>query len=178
MLSLEQHRQMKDRFFKQDRASPLLPAQREVFDGLSYYPDNPDLRLEVTLEPFAQQETVSLQTSTGDVQDYTRWGRFTFEVEGQSAALTVYVAHHGGGYFLPFMDATSGEETYEGGRYLEIEPLQGRRARVDFNLAYNPYCAYNPYWSCPIPPPENRLSVPIRAGEKNPAGDWAEAGKE
>jgi hypothetical protein len=79
----------------------------------------------------------------------------------------------GGGYFLPFMDATSGDETYGAGRYLEIEPLPGGKLLVDFNMAYNPYCAYNEYWSCPIPPKENRLSVPIEAGEKQPIGSWA-----
>jgi hypothetical protein len=178
MTPLEQFRRQKDQFFRLDPHSPLTPEQQDRFEGLTYYPENPALRLELPLEPFAEQDTVTMQTSTGDAQDYLRWGRITFEVEGETAALTVYLSPvAGGGYFLPFMDATSGGETYDSGRYLEIEPAGGGRVSVDFNLAYNPYCAYSPYWSCPIPPKENRLSVPIRAGEMKPAGDWVDKGQ-
>jgi uncharacterized protein (DUF1684 family) len=173
MSALEQFRRSKDLFFKQDAHSPLTPEQRETFDGLSYYPENPALRFELDVEPFDRHEEVTMQTSTGDVAEYLRWGRIEFEVEGQPAALTVY-AGRAGGFFLPFMDATNGVETYSGGRYLEIEPLPSGKFLVDFNMAYNPYCAYNAYWSCPIPPEENRLKVAIRAGEKLPEGEWAE----
>jgi uncharacterized protein (DUF1684 family) len=107
---------------------------------------------------------MEMQTSTGGVQEYTRYGRFKFQVDGQDAELTIY--HNGHGYFLPFVDSLAGKETYPAGRYLEPEALPGNRFFVDFNLAYNPYCAYNEMWSCPITPPENRLQVPIRAGEK------------
>jgi uncharacterized protein (DUF1684 family) len=85
-------------------------------------------------------------------------------VEGQEAQLTIYQNENG--YFLPFVDALAGKETYPAGRYLEPEELYGNHFLVDFNLAYNPYCAYNEMWSCPITPAENRLKVPIRAGEK------------
>ena len=95
---------------------------------------------------------------------YVRHSRFEFQVEGQEAELTIYQNENG--YFLPFVDALAGKETYPAGRYLEPEELHGNRFLVDFNLAYNPYCAYNEMWSCPITPPENRLKVPIRAGEK------------
>src|SRR5574341_779916 len=166
MSVLETFRQGKDRFFKADRHSPLLPVQKETFEGLNYYPENSDLRFEVEVEPFQAQDTVTMQTSTGGVQDYIRWGRFRFEAAGQPAELTVFMSEGSGGYFLPFMDATNGDETYDSGRYLEIEPLPGGKFLVDFNLAYNPYCAYNEHWTCPIPPKENRLGVPIRAGEK------------
>lgn len=166
MSVLETFRQGKDRFFKADRHSPLLPEQKETFEGLNYYPENSDLRFEVEVEPFQTQDTVTMQTSTGGVQDYIRWGRFKFEAAGQPAELTVFMSEGSGGYFLPFMDATNGDETYDSGRYLEIEPLPGGKFLVDFNLAYNPYCAYNEHWTCPIPPKENRLGVPIRAGEK------------
>lgn len=173
MSSMENFRKQKDRFFKHDPHSPLLPEQKDGFEGLSYYPDNPDLRFEVEPEEFEEQEQVSMQTSTGDVADFIRWGRIHFEVEGEPAALTLYVSVGSGGFFLPFMDATNGEETYGAGRYLEIEPLASGRFLVDFNMAYNPYCAYNERWSCPIPPKENRLKVAIRAGEKKPEGPWA-----
>ncbi len=168
MSDLTHYRQRKDAFFKHDSQSPLEPAQRETFTGLNYFNENPDLALVVELETFSQQDEVMMQTSTGTVQPYLRWGKFTFEVEGEPAELTVYAAPGAGGFFLPFADATSGEETYGSGRYLEIEPVGNNgKFLVDFNMAYNPYCAYNASWTCPIPPAENRLSVPIRAGEKS-----------
>lgn len=84
--------------------------------------------------------------------------------------LTLFASDHG--FFLPFVDSLRGEETYGAGRYLEPEEGPDGRFHIDFNLAYNPYCAYNENWSCPLTPFENRLNVPIRAGEKLPAGDW------
>lgn len=166
MTLLDRFRERKDQFFKKDPQSPLLPEQRDDFKGLAYFPEDHDLRFEIPIEEFPEQEMITMQTSTGDVQNYIRFGKINFEVEGQPAELTVYMAQYGGGFFLPFMDATNGEETYDGGRYLEIEPMTGDKYMVDFNLAYNPYCAYSEYWSCPIPPKENRLSVAIKAGEK------------
>jgi uncharacterized protein (DUF1684 family) len=88
-----------------------------------------------------------MQTSTGDVRTCQRYGRFTFSVDGQEASLTIYSGDNG--YFLPFVDALAGTETYGAGRYLEPEPLGGGVFLVDFNLAYNPYCAYGDQWSCP-----------------------------
>jgi uncharacterized protein (DUF1684 family) len=175
MTELEELRREKDNFFKTHPQSPLTPEQKKTFTGLSYFPESPALRLEVKVEEFARKEVVVMQTSTGDVREYQKFGKFKFAVEEQEAELTIYAAPYGG-YFLPFVDSLAGTETYGAGRYLEPEPLGGGKIRVDFNLAYNPYCAYNePYWinplaenrwSCPIPPAENRLKVPIRAGEK------------
>jgi uncharacterized protein (DUF1684 family) len=173
MSKLQQFRQAKDQFFGRDPHSPLTPEQKDGFTGLSYFPNNPDLRLEIDLETFDEQDTLQMQTSTGDVQEYVRWGRFHFEVDGAPAELTLYLAPESNSYFLPFMDATNGQETYGAGRYLEVEPLPGGGFVVDFNMAYNPYCAYNPFWSCPFTPPENRLKVRIEAGEKNPSDEWA-----
>ncbi len=164
MTELEEFRQEKDAFFKTHPQSPLLPAQKREFKGLSYFPENPALRLEVRVEEFSPKETVKMQTSTGDVQTYQKYGKFKFTVEGQEAELTIYANEHG--FFLPFADSLAGEETYGAGRYLEPEPLGRGKFRVDFNLAYNPYCAYNENWSCPLTPRENRLKAPIRAGEK------------
>lgn len=165
MSDLETYRERKDQFFKNDSHSPLTAEQRETFSGLNYYPENLDLRFEIEVELFEEQEQITMQTSTGDVQDYIRWGRIQFEVDGEPAELTVFLSVLGG-YFLPFMDATNGEETYGAGRYLEIDPQPGGQFLIDFNMAYNPYCAYNELWSCPIPPKENRLKVRIEAGEK------------
>jgi len=164
MTDLEEFRKEKDAFFKSHPQSPLTPEQKRAFRGLSYFPESPALRLEVTVEEFNPKETVKMQTSTGDVQTYQKYGKFKFVVEGQEAELTVYSSQHG--FFLPFVDSLAGAETYGAGRYLEPEPLGRGKFRVDFNLAYNPYCAYNEMWSCPLPPRENRLKVPIRAGEK------------
>jgi uncharacterized protein (DUF1684 family) len=165
MTPLEQFRAGKDEFFANSNNSPLTPEQRDSFTALSYFPENPALRLEVEVPQFAEQTQVQMPTSTGDVKTYTRYGRFTFEVEGKQAELTLFHSPHG--YFLLFVDSLAGAETYGAGRYLEPEELENGKFRVDFNYAYNPYCAYNEMWNCPIPPAENRLSVPIRAGEKN-----------
>jgi len=161
---LEEFRAEKDAYFARAHESPLSPEQKRAFQGLNYFPENPVLDLEVTVEPFPQQEEIQMQTSTGSVAAFKRYGRFRFKVDGQETALTIYADHNG--FFLPFADALAGSETYGAGRYLEPELLPGGKFHVNFNLAYNPYCAYNDLWSCPITPPENRLKVPIRAGEK------------
>jgi uncharacterized protein (DUF1684 family) len=164
MSDLDDLRQEKDEYFKEDPYSPLTPEQQREFIGLNYFPDNPALRLEVSVTEFQPQDVIQMATSTGAAQTYRRYGRFEFTVDGQPAALTIYRADHG--FFLPFADALAGSETYGAGRYLEPEPLGGGRFSVDFNLAYNPYCAYNENWSCPLTPAENRLKVAVRAGEK------------
>jgi hypothetical protein len=163
MTGLDAFRREKDDFFRTSPDSPLTADQQEAFAGLRYFPENPALRLVVQVERVPQPETIPMQTSTGDVRDYERYGRFTFEVEGQPAALTIY--RNELGLFLPFVDSLAGRETYGAGRYLEPMELPDGRFEVNFNLAYNPYCAYNENWSCPITPAENRLKVPIRAGE-------------
>ena len=157
-------RRQKDDFFKRHPQSPLTPEQQAKFTGLSYYDYNPDLDLVVEVERFPNPETVQMQTNTGSIKYFQRYGQFVFEVDGQAVRLTLYEADYG--FFLPFVDAGADTETYPSGRYLEPEPLPGERFLVDFNIAYNPYCAYNEMWSCPITPAENRLKVPIRAGEK------------
>jgi uncharacterized protein (DUF1684 family) len=163
MRYLETFRHQKDEFFRQDPHSPLTPEQRDHFSGLRYFPENPDLDLKLEIEEFSEKQTVTMQTTTGDVQDYVRYGRLRFRVDGEEVELTLF--HNPHGFFLPFADSLAGEETYGAGRYLEPEVLPDGRLHVDFNLAYNPYCAYNELYSCPITPAENRLKVPIRAGE-------------
>jgi uncharacterized protein (DUF1684 family) len=164
MTELDEFRAQKDKFFKIHPQSPLTPEQQESFGGLHYFPEEPALRLAVPVEEFADEDPIVMQTSTGGVREYMRYGRLHFTVDGQEVALTLYA--DGDDYFLPFADALAGVETYEAGRYLEPVPLGNGQFLVNFNLAYNPYCAYNDYWSCPITPHENRLTVPIRAGEK------------
>jgi uncharacterized protein len=166
MTELEQFRAQKDTFFKTHPQSPLLPEQQETFGGLRYFPENPALRLIISIEEFVDKERIVMQTSTGDVRAYARYGRLHFTVDGQDVALTLYANEHHDAFFLPFADALRGRETYGAGRYLDPEPLDDGQFLVDFNLAYNPYCAYNDDWSCPITPSENQLVVPIRAGER------------
>jgi uncharacterized protein (DUF1684 family) len=164
MNTLDDFRKGKDDFFKNHYQSPLSAEQKRSFTGLHYYPENPSLRLELPLEKEPLPQPVIIQTSTGEVREYLHVGQVRFNVDGQEATLQVY--DDGQGYFLPFVDATAPQETYGAGRYLEPHDLGNGSLIVDFNLAYNPYCAYNEQWSCPLPPNENRLKVRIEAGEK------------
>jgi uncharacterized protein (DUF1684 family) len=164
MTSLKDFRKMKDEFFHHGNQSPLTAEQKKAFKGLYYFPPNPALRLEVSVNEFPVKERIEMQTTTGDIQVYQRYGRLSFKVDGNPAELIIYQSEDG--WFLPFVDNLAGKETYPAGRYLEPEELDDGRFLVDFNLAYNPNCAYNDSWSCPLTPFENRLKVPIRAGEK------------
>jgi hypothetical protein len=161
---LQSFRKEKDAFFAGHPQSPLTHEQKHNFNGLNYFAENPELIFEVKVEEFAEKEPINIQTSTGDVLTYDRFGRFRFTVDGQSAELTLYSRDED--FFLPFTDALSGKETYGAGRYLEPIALGKGKFLIDFNYAYNPYCAYNAHWSCPLTPSENRLKVAIRAGEK------------
>jgi uncharacterized protein (DUF1684 family) len=108
-----------------------------------------------------------METTSGGIQEYRRAGVVRFGVEGELAEMTLYRSIDADELFLPFRDATSGDESYGAGRYLDVDPPPpDARVRVDLNYAYNPSCAYNPNWACPIPPLENWLRVPIRAGER------------
>ena len=168
MSDLTEFQKAKDRIFADDHQSPLTPEQRRRFRGLEYFPEKAELRFVLETDEFPDQEkeVIEMITSTGESQPYLRWGTFTFAVEGETATLTIYRGLDDGEFFLPFADATSGNESYGAGRYLDVALLDDSRFLVDFNYAYNPYSAYNPRWNCPIPPAENRLRVPIHAGEK------------
>jgi uncharacterized protein (DUF1684 family) len=164
MTQLEEFRLAKDEFFEKDGQSPLTDNQKLNFHGLNYFPENPALHLVLPVEEFATKDKIKMPTSTGEVQVFNRFGKIKFEVDGQPAELTIYASRDG--FFLPFVDALVGKETYGAGRYLEPSLADGGKLLIDFNYAYNPYCAYNENWSCPITPAENRLKVPIKAGEK------------
>ena len=166
MPALDQFRAQKDDFFQHDWQSPLTADQRKSFIGLKYYPENPALRFTLPIDLHPDPAIVTMQTSTGTVREYVKYGQFSFEVNGEIATLQVYQDAEGEYFFLPFVDATTPEETYGAGRYLEIESIENGEFLIDFNYAYNPYCAYNDRWSCPSPPLENRVKVRIEAGEK------------
>lgn len=175
MSELSEFRASKDAFFRDHPRSPLLPEQRAAFEGLSYFPEEPSLVVRARLETDGvdREEPIAMQTTTGGEQVYRRAGVVRFEVDGEPAQVTLFAAPEMHELFVPFRDRTSGSESYGAGRYLEVEPPGPDGAvEVDFNLAYNPYCAYNPEWSCPIPPGENWLGVPIRAGERTFPGAY------
>lgn len=165
MSDLDDFRAAKDEFFRNDQQSPLTREQQRSFQGLRYYPERPDLAFELRPEPYESPDRVEMLTSTGDTATYERWAKVQFDVDGEPAELTIYRDVGSGDLFLPFQDANAGGETYGAGRYLEVPVSEDGLLLVDFNYAYNPYCAYNEQWSCPIPPPENHLRVPIPAGE-------------
>lgn len=161
-----------DQFFQLHPQSPLSAAQKERFAGLDYYPENEELIIQPQLVGFpADEPHIGMETSTGQVNHYRKWGKATFVVEGVEASLIVYSDPWGESLFVPFKDATNGDETYGAGRYLDSDRpgvmlTADHQLILNFNYAYNPYCAYSVGYSCPLPPRENWLSVPIRAGEK------------
>ena len=161
-------RQTKDAFFK-SVSSPLQAGEREKFRGLDYYPVNPALRFQVRLQRYSSPKTIRMATNTGEIRSGLLYGFFEFTVENQDCRVQVYrleEAFSKPALFIPFLDATSGDETYEGGRYIDLTENTSGIYDLDFNRAYNPYCAYNPEYSCPAPPTENTVAASIRAGEK------------
>jgi uncharacterized protein (DUF1684 family) len=170
--AIQGYRAEKDAFFKSAPGSPIPFTERDDFTGLPYYPVNVDLVFEgLRLQPYTGDEPTSFQipTSDGRLRPAVRAGTFTFDLAGQPRRLTAYElegAHHDGSLFVPFLDATSGAETYGAGRYLDLEPDEDGTYAIDFNLAYHPSCVYAPQFSCPLTPAENRLPVPIEAGER------------
>ena len=164
MSELSEYRDRRDEFFRHSPQSPLPAGARHGFTGLDYYPENPDLAFVLAVADDVTGEVV-IPTTTGEERTYRRAGRVRFTVDGELAELTLYDTGHPG-YFVPFRDATSGGETYGAGRYLDVAPGTDGTVTIDFNYAYNPFCVYDDAYSCPLPPVENRLVVPIRAGEK------------
>jgi hypothetical protein len=161
----------KDEFFRAAPNSPLPAAERETFEGLPYYPVDESLRFdELTLEPYDGDEPVRFEipTSDGRTRPAERAGVLRFSLDGAEQRLTAYIFEGGdaANVFVPFVDATSGTETYGAGRYLDIEREEDGTYSLDFNLAYHPSCVYDMRFSCPLTPAENRLAVPIRAGER------------
>ena len=161
---LESFRAAKDKFYARDHRAPLTAAQQRGFKGLSYFPENTTLVIKARIDRKVEPGIVRMETTKGEQQDYRRYGVVHLEVDGRPARMTLFASGRSHRLFLPFRDATSGKETYGAGRYLDLD-ADGDEVLVDFNYAYNPNCAYNSDWSCPLPPAENWLAVPIRAGE-------------
>jgi len=171
---IEATRREKDFFFKEDAESPIPHVLRHNLEGLAYFPPDPKYRVRAKLIKDPNPQRVVLATSKGVPREMIRYGVFECEIDGTKQRLAAFksvpqVGHHHAdeSLFVPFRDATSGKETYGASRYLDIEEPPTDEYVIDFNLAYNPYCAYSDDYVCPFPPRENWLSVPIRAGEKN-----------
>ena len=168
--ALEAGRLEKDMRFRTGADSPIPPQDRAAFPGLRYFPVDQTYRAEAVLRRVAGKEPLQLASSRGERREAVRVGRLEFTLQGQALHLSVFKLLDPdvppSQLFVPFTDATSGNETYGAGRYLDLEEHPSDRYVLDFNLAYNPYCAYNPEYDCPFPPRENRLPVPIRAGER------------
>lgn len=169
--ALERQREQKDQFYAEHPHSPLPPDHRERFEGLDYFEPDPELRFVLPLYEHDDPEPITVETTTEGAREYRRWGEFRFTVGGTEQTLQAYKAEpEEDRLWVPFRDATSGEATYGAGRYLDLEADEHRTADghwvLDFNLAYNPYCAYSAAYECPLIPMENWLDVPIEAGEK------------
>jgi len=168
---LVEERRMKDEFMARHPESPFV-AGRVPFHDLRYFPADPTFRVRAVLRRAAAPEEAYLRTNR-DGQAVMRYlGDLSFTIEGRPLKLGVYHAGEGVGtsVFVPFRDRTSGDESYGPGRYLTLELNESDEYEVDFNRAFNPYCAYTDDYECGFPPAENDLPVAIRAGEKA----WAE----
>lgn len=167
---VETTRKEKDHFLQTSAESPI--TDKTAFKGLVYFVPDPTFRVEARLEPFADKTQKLVVTMTdGSEEVYDKFAHAVFSLNGEACRLLVVKLDKT--YSVLFRDATSGKETYGGGRYIELNPdkLANNRVILDFNTAYNPYCSYNPSYACPLPPKENTLSVAVKAGEKYVAHD-------
>jgi uncharacterized protein len=179
-VALPHWRAVRERLYREHPQSPVPPEARAGFTAV-HYPHDPALRFEVAVEPApppppgAFTVALELPNSGSDTLAFSRIGRVTIPFPDEPRSLSVFwMAGYAGGLFIPFRDATNGTETYAAGRYLLDtaksadlggDPDAGTLI-LDFNFAYQPSCAFDPRWACPLAPPENRLDVPIRAGER------------
>jgi len=176
-LVLQRFRVARNALFATHPQSALDEEQRKQFEGLRYFPYNQALSVTANAETTIEPALLTVAMNAEESMTMTKVARLHFTVEGQEVGLSLYWLNiYGGGLFLPFRDTTSPAESYGGGRYLfdtikgsDFLPVPGfsekERIVLDFNYAYNPSCAYNYKWVCPLAPLENRLHVPIRAGE-------------
>lgn len=166
----------RDHEFRDKKESPLKEEDFAGFKGLNYYPEDKKFVVKAKFRRTADEKYFQMPTSSGKTKMFVKYGILKFKVGGKSQVLAVYEAdpavlqkfpEYADLLFIPFKDATSRAETYGGGRYIDIKRPAGKDVMLDFNLAYNPNCAYGgEKWSCPVPPAENVLKVAIRAGEK------------
>jgi uncharacterized protein len=167
--ALLRFRVQKEEFMLHSRDSPFAHSDQHRFQSLKYFEPDPAFRFEASLVRYRTESSVMMTTSVGERQLFSTEGRFDLVVGGQPVQLQAYqsVERDDPNLFIPFRDATSGKETYGAGRYLDMRVEHDDKYLVDFNYAYNPYCAYVEGYACPLPPAENWLKVAVRAGEKS-----------
>jgi uncharacterized protein (DUF1684 family) len=174
--AINTHRATIDQFMRTADESPIPKEQRGSFPPLPYYPVELDYRVPAALSVARGNDVLEIPTSLGRRRPHRRIGRLEFTLKGQPMTLTAFVEADQEDMrrlFVPFGDLTNGAETYPGGRYLDLERTATGIYDLDFNRAYHPYCYYNPAYDCPYPPRENRLPIPVRAGEKMAAPKMA-----
>jgi uncharacterized protein (DUF1684 family) len=167
--SIAAGRAAKDNNFRNGSDSPVPKNRRDELLPLGYFPVAPEYKTGASLTPTNDTTVIQVATSTGAMRKMRRVGTLEFSLKGQPLKLTAFVevgAPNVDHLFVPFNDLTSGTESYPGGRYLDLDRNATGIYEMDFNRAYFPYCYYSPTYECPFPPPENRLKVPIRAGER------------
>ena len=167
-------RAAKDESFKSDPASPVPADKKASLIPLAYYPVDERYAVPASLEPSADRTRIQVPTSIGKNRELEVVGTLKFSLNGQPLRLTAFLEveePRANRLFVPFADQTSGTETYPAGRYMELDPTPTGIYLVDFNIAYHPYCYYSPEYDCPYPPKENRLNMPIRAGERMQKAD-------
>jgi uncharacterized protein len=167
---LMEARAEKDRFFREDPETPVPDDKKKTLLPLPYFPVDMSYTVPAALRLAETRPVFEMPTSTGTLRKYQQVGAIEFVLQGQPMTLGAFVedGQQLTQLFVPFADLTTGKETYPAGRYLDLHPTASGLYTLDFNKAYNPYCAYNSKYECPFPPPSNRLKVPIRAGEKAP----------
>ena len=156
--------------FLRSSDSPVPADQRAAFPPLPYYPIDEQYRVPAALKVVRGADILEMSTSTGKPRRMRRVGTLAFTLKGEPRTLTAFAEADDTRLrrlFVPFGDLTNGVETYQGGRYLDLDLKGSNVYELDFNLAYHPYCVFNPQYECPVPPRENRLPVPIKAGERN-----------
>ncbi|ELY90576.1 hypothetical protein C483_10966 [Natrialba hulunbeirensis JCM 10989] len=176
---LEKKRAEKNEFFASHPQSPVPPEERDEFEALEYFDPNPEYRVTASAAVHDDPEVVLMDTTTGREMRYLRVATLEFdleradeELENVSTSLAAYQLESPNQepYFIPFRDKTTGQQSYEGGRYMELAADRdletGDELVVDFNLAYTPFCAFSETYDCPLPPKENWLDVTIPAGER------------
>ncbi len=158
--------------YKDSLESPLKEEDRLVFSALEYFDINPEFRVPATFKK-QSSEVFKMKTTTDRAPEYRKYGVLSFKLSGKKYKLNLYQnikliekEKYKDYLFLPFTDASNGNESYGGGRYIDLKIPEGNEVLIDFNKAYNPYCAYNSKYSCPIPPAENDVDIKIMAGVK------------
>ena len=164
-------RKERDTFFKTHQRSPLSPKEKRNFKGLKYFPFDPKCVFSGKIKRYIfhinnPKYYATFLTNKGMNKRYIRYGTFHFTLDGKENTIEIYKSILGDNLFIPFKDKTNGKESYDGGRYMDAEILQGYKMVLDFNMAYHPSCAYNDNFICVLPPRENTLDVEIRAGER------------